>query len=283
MNGNAAATSLLPRDPRVFQIVALTSLLTFGILGRSFDIPVSHIAAIFAAALSAQWVGSFINAIKFDPKSPLITGLSLTLLLRSDEAWPLAIAAFLAIGLKFTLRFKGKHIFNPANAGIVAMLLISGAVWTTPGQWGSAMWLAAVLAGAGFFVTYRAARLDVPLIFLGSFALLMFARAIWLGDPLTIPMLRLQNGALILFAFFMISDPMTTPDGKKARAFFAVSVAALAYYLMFHQFKSDGIFYALAIICFFRPIMEFFDPAPLYQWATKPTRRARRTPTIPAE
>jgi len=254
------------KDPRVFQITALSGLLAFGWTARAFEINPAHFAAIIITACAAQWLGSLLIASRVDLKSPLITALSLTLLLRADTVWPLIAAAAIAIGSKFMLRLGGKHIFNPANIAIVVMVLFSDAAWTTPGQWGTAVWFAALLAGAGFLVTYRAARLDVPLIFLGAYAALLFGRALWLGDPLTIPMLRLENGALLLFAFFMISDPKTTPDGTLARAVFASSAALLAYIMTFEFFLADGLFFALAILCVIRPIFEWLDPAPHYQW-----------------
>lgn len=191
------------------------------------------------------------------------------------------------------LRLNGKHLFNPANIGIVAVVLLTDAAWTTPGQWGTAVWFAALLAGVGLFVTYRAARFDVPLIFLSAYATLLFARALWLGDPLTIPMLRLENGSLVLFAFFMISDPKTTPDGAIARMAFAGLAAALAYVLTFHFFIADGLFFALAAACLTRPLLEVFDPAPRYRWgdpvgAQRWMRRlsnnfGARPPAAPAE
>jgi len=114
-------------------------------------------------------------------------------------------------------------------------------------------------------------NIDVPMIFLGAYAALIFGRALWLGDPLSIPLLRLENGALILFAFFMISDPKTTPDGSIARAAFSVGAALIAYALTYHFYIQDGLFYALAIMCLIRPTMEFFNPAPHYQWGDHPT------------
>ncbi len=271
---NIAPSSLsrvTPKDPRVFQIVALSALLAFGVTQRAFEIQPLHMAAVFSAAVATQWLGAFMMAMRTDFRSPLITALSLTLLLRADQAWPLAAAAAIAVGSKFALRAGGKHLFNPANIGIVAMVGLTDAAWTTPGQWGAAIWLAAVIAGVGFFVAYRAARLDTPLIFLATFAALILARALWLEDPLAIPFLRLQNGALILFAFFMISDPKTTPDGASARAAFAAGAALVAYILTYHFFISDGLFYALALMCLVRPLMEWLDPAARYQWGDPPT------------
>ncbi len=268
---NAKLSDRLFKDPRHYQLATLSALLAFGVTTRAFEISPIQIAAIFAAALMVQLLGSFMTATRFDPRSAMITSLSLSLLLRADTFAPLMIAAAIAVGSKFMFRLYGKHVFNPANAGIVALLLLSqttmpGAAWTPSGQWGTALWLAAALAGAGMIVTYRAARLDVPLIFLGGFAALIVARALWLGDPLAIPLLRLQNGALVLFAFFMISDPKTTPDGALARGFFAAAAALIAYIMTYHFFISDGIFYALAIMCVLRPLIEAFDPAPHYRW-----------------
>ncbi|MEO1136025.1 MAG: RnfABCDGE type electron transport complex subunit D [Pseudomonadota bacterium] len=259
------------KDPRHYQLLTLSALLAFGMASRAFDVSLAQVTGVFAAALFTQFLGGVMTASRFEPRSAMITALSLSLLLRSDALTPLMVAAAIAIGSKFMLRLYGKHIFNPANIGIVSMLLLSqtiapGAAWTTPGQWGTALWLAAALAGAGMLVTYRAARIDVPLIFLGAFAALLFARALWLGDPLSIPMLRLQNGALILFAFFMISDPKTTPDGAVARAVFAAGAALLAYVLSYHFYLSDGVFYALALMCIARPALEAVNPAPHYQW-----------------
>ena len=268
------------RDPRVFQIAALSSLLVYGVIERAFDVTLMNFAAIVLAACATQWVGSIMFAVKPEFKSSLITGLSLTLLLRADEAWPLALAAVIAIGSKFVFRINNKHVFNPANIGIVAMVLFTDLAWTTPGQWGSAIWLAALMVGIGFFVSYRAARLDVPLVFLGVFSAILIIRALWLGDPLSIPLLRLQNGALVLFAFFMISDPKTTPDGKFARIAFAASAAIIAYVLTYHFFITDGLFYALALMTIVRPLLEFLNPAPYYQWGDRPAL-AQAPPPFP--
>ncbi|MEZ5982332.1 MAG: RnfABCDGE type electron transport complex subunit D [Parvularculaceae bacterium] len=275
------------RDPRLFQIFALSSILIIGVALRAFEVSPLQYAAVLATALAVQWLGSFLNAIKFEAKSAIISSLSLTLLLRADTLWPLIAGAAIAIGSKFMFRFEGKHIFNPTNIAIVIMIIATDAAWTTPGQWGTAVWFAALIAGAGSFVTYRAARLDVPLIFLGVYAGLVFARALWLGDPLAIPVLRLQNGALILFAFFMISDPKTTPDGARARAFFAAATAVIAYVLQYHFFVTDGLFYALAGVSIVRPLIERFDRARAYQWGDapeelKPVFRFAKAQRLPA-
>jgi len=123
------------------------------------------------------------------------------------------------------LRIGRKHVFNPTNVAVVVMLLVSDRVWVSPGQWGSVAWFAFLMACAGSLVVTRAARADVTLAFLAVWVLLVAGRSWWLGEPTSIPLHRFQSGALLLFAFFMISDPKTTPDSRAGRLIFAALVA----------------------------------------------------------
>lgn len=267
-----AARLALPKDARWFQIAGQTAILLTGLFALNFRIEPQQIAAAIGAALLAQWMGALLIASRFDWKSAAITGLSLCLLLRANDVWPFVAAAFIGVGSKFALRRGGRHVFNPANIGIVLMIALSGAAWTSTGEWGSAPWFAAMIAALGLLVCWRASRLDAALIYLGVYAALVVGRALYLGDPLAIPALRLSHGALILFAFFMISDPKTTPENSRERALFVSLAALIAYVMQFHFFISDGIFYAPFLLALFRyaalkPSQRGYewgaDPAPL--------------------
>ena len=96
--------------------------------------------------------------------------------------------------------------------------VVPGHVWISPGQWGASVWFAALVAGLAFVVLNAARRADIALFFLAAHAVLLLARAAWLGDPPAIPLHQLQSGSLLIFAFFMISDPRTTPDSRLGRA-----------------------------------------------------------------
>ena len=74
---------------------------------------------------------------------------------------------------------------------------------------------------AGGLVVNRAARSDVTFAFITFYMALVFGRSLWLGEPMAIPLHRLENGALLLFTFFMISDPRTTPNSRAGRIVFA--------------------------------------------------------------
>src|SRR5262249_48681241 len=159
------------------------------------------------------------------PRSPLISGLSLCLLLRTNEPALALAAGVLAVASKFVIRLRDKHLFNPTNFALVVLMLLTDQVWVSAGQWGNGVLFAFLLACLGGLVVTRAARSDVSLAFLGFYSLLLLGRSCWLGEPFTIPLHRLQSGALLLFSFFMISDPKTTPNSRTGRILFALVVA----------------------------------------------------------
>src|SRR5262245_22391807 len=107
----------LPRipDPRYFQIAALASLLAVNFALVDFGArPLPTLAAIGGAVLTQLVCARLAGLPDIDLRSPLITGLSLSLLLRADAVWLHAVAAVIAIGSKFVVRLNGKHVFNPA-------------------------------------------------------------------------------------------------------------------------------------------------------------------------
>ena len=136
----------------------------------------------------------------------------------------------------------------------------------SPGQWGSGIVFAFLLASAGGLVVNRAARGDVTLAFLACYAGLLVGRSLWLGEPLAIPMHRLENGALVLFSFFMISDPKTTPDSRLGRILFAALVALGAYTVQFWLFRTNGLLWSLAVCSLAVPLIDRLLPGPRYQW-----------------
>ena len=216
----------IPADPRHYQIAVLASLLIYGVFGLDFEIGPGRATAILAVALSTQYVCTRLCDLpRFDPRSALISGLSLCLLVRTNSAALALAAAIIAVSSKFLIQFNRKHLFNPTNIAIVSLMALTGQVWVSPGQWGNVAFFAFLMACLGGLVVNRASRSDVTYAFMAFYMGLVFGRSIWLGEPLMIPLHRLQNGALLLFTFFMISDPRTTPNSRAGRITFAFLVA----------------------------------------------------------
>ena len=256
-----------PRDPRVYQIAVLGMLVTYGVVVLDFGIHWYNAVAILVTAMLAQFIGTTLSGLpSFDPRSPLITALSLTLLLRTDFILIAMLAASIAIGSKFLIRTNDRHIFNPANFALVALMLISDRAWVSSGQWGSTAIVAFALACLGLIVLTHAKRAETTVGFLAVYAGLLFARAFWLEDPMSIPLHQIQNGALLLFAFFMISDPKTTPNSVIGRYVFASVVAGVAFTIQFIFYEPNGPILALAMSAPLVPLIDALSRGHHYQW-----------------
>lgn len=268
-------------DPRLYQIASLSTLLLYGLLWLRFDVSLWQIAITLGIALLTQYAGTrYFNLPSFDPRSPLISALSLCLLLRTNDLPVAALAAFIAIGSKFVIRWKDKHLFNPTNLALVVMLA-GGIGWISPGQWGQVAWFGFLIACLGSLVVTRAARADVTLIFLVFYVSLLIARALWLGDPLTIPLHQIESGALLIFSFFMISDPKTTPDSKTGRIVYALIVALAALYVQFGLFRPNGPLWGLIACAPLVPLLDRLLPGLRYNWANPSSGQSSATVTDP--
>jgi Na+-transporting NADH:ubiquinone oxidoreductase subunit NqrB len=269
-------------DPRNYQIATLSGLLAYGMARLGFDIEPTHVCFLLGSVLITQAVCDGLakrTTGKGWPmpnlRSALISGLSLCLLLRTDRPELAVAAGVLTIAGKFLIRFDNKHIFNPTNGGIVAMLLLTKHVWVSPGQWGAAATLGFLIACAGSLVVYRASRSDVTFAFLAFYAVLLIGRSLYLQEPVAIPLHRLQSGALLLFAFFMISDPKTTPNSRMGRVLFGLLVASVAWFIQFRLFGTNGPLWALALCSPMVPVINGVLPGPTYMWAaSRPTEAA---------
>ena len=294
MKGRESSAGRAARDPRGYQIVALSALLGLGLFRFRFDIPLPHVAITLTSALAGQWLAAGMGRPStpaargvrvrrtglrppFEWRSALISGLSLCLLLRTREPLWMALAGLLAVGSKFTLRVPRasgggtKHLLNPANGAIVLLLLLGAPVWVSPAQWGHHLALAFGVAGFGSLVVHRSARSDVTLAFLAAWAALLLGRAATLGQAWAAPLHQLESGSLALFAFHMISDPKTTPDSRAGRITFACLVARGAGLVQFVFYRTNGLLWSLAVCSLLVPFLDRWLPGHAFEWSAPGT------------
>jgi Na+-transporting NADH:ubiquinone oxidoreductase subunit NqrB len=269
------------QDSRLYQILLLASLLVYGVSRLDFEIGTGRALLLLGTALLTQFACTRLWRLPaFDPKSALISGLSLCLLLRTNSAVLAALAAVITIGSKFALRIRGKHVFNPTNFGLVALMLFTGQVWVSPGQWGNAAFFAFLVACLGGLVVNRAARSDVTYAFLAFYLAVLFGRALWLGQPMAIPLHQLGSGAFLIFTFFMISDPKTTPDTRAGRILFALLVALGAGFVHFVLYRPNGLLLSLAFLSPIVPLLDRLLPGVRYAWKGTPAALAPARPLL---
>jgi Na+-transporting NADH:ubiquinone oxidoreductase subunit NqrB len=270
-------------DARLYQIAFLATLLTVGVWLRDFSLRPEQWLLTFASGLATQVVCVRLLGLKrVGMLSAIITCFGLSILLRADNLWVHPLAAALAISAKFWLRVNGKHLYNPANLGVIAALLLPGA-WVSPGQWGSDLALACWVVALGALVTRRARRWDVSWMFLACWLGFVLLRVTYLGQNWGVLFHQAQSGALLLFAFFMISDPMTIPNRQRTRLLYAVLVAAIAFFWQYVLFRPNALIWALFLATPVVPLLDRLLPAPRFQWgpATSDGNAARPRPACP--
>ena len=266
----------LPKDARIYQIAFQAVLLTIGVVARDFTLKPEQMLLSFAAGIATQafWVER-LKLRHVGWLSPVITCLGLSLLLRADSMWVHPLAAAIAMTAKFTVRIGGKHVFNPANLGVIVALIALPGAWVSPGQWGHDLAYAVWFVALGGLVTQRARRWDISWCFLAAWLGLVAARALWLGQPQAIWWHQLQSGGLLLFTFFMISDPMTIPNRQRARVVYAIAVAALAFVWQFVLFKPNALLWALFLCSPGVPLLDRIWPGQKARWNAGPGTPAR--------
>jgi len=259
-------------DARLYQIAFLATLLTTGVLLRDFTLRPEQMVLTFAAGLATQALCIRVLGLKrVGYLSAAITCFGLSILLRSDTSWVHPLAAVIAIGSKFVLRLNGKHLYNPANLGVMtAMLLLPGA-WISPGQWGTDLAMAGWFVALGALVTQRARRWDISWMFLAAFLGLIALRVLWLGQSSAVFVHQLGNGALLLFAFFMISDPMSIPNRRSMRLVYALIVALGAFAWQYVLFKPNALVWALFLCTPLVPLLDWLAPGDRFAWRAKDT------------
>jgi hypothetical protein len=218
-----------------------------------------------------------------------ISGLAIAMLIyANDRLWPIVFACAAAIGSKVIFRApvgKGvRHFYNPSNFGISLTLLLFGWVGISPpyhftenldriGDW----LLPAVIIVTGSFLNSRFTH-RMPLIFawLGGFFAQALIRSLYFGTPLVAALLPMTGMAFILYSFYMVTDPATTPSGRLSQIIFGVGVAA-TYGLLLVLHIVFGLFFALAIVCTVRGL-----GLTVQAWATSRTRAKIMTVQAPA-
>ncbi len=257
-------------DARVFQILFLGSLLLGGALWRDFALRWEQVALTFAAGVGAQlvWIKT-LGLRKVGVLSALVTCLGTSILVRADSLWVHPLVVALAMSAKFTIRIRGKHIYNPTNLAVILAIAAMPGGWASPGQWGSELVIGLWFATLGVTVTTSARRLDIAWFFLGSYAALLAARILYVGQSEAVLLHQLGNGALIMFTFFMISDPMTTPNRRMLRFAYAFLVAALAFVWQFVLFKTNGLVWALFLLSPLVPLIDWRWPGKKHVWQSQ--------------
>ena len=218
--------------------------LSFGMLESYPKTALAIVASILAdLVLGRVFFGRWPNVA-----SAYITGISVGILVRSPAFWPYILCSVISITSKYVLRVKGRHIWNPSNFGISAMLfLVPESVATLSIQWGNYLLPMVVIWALGSLIIWRLRRFHITGIYVISFIAFAFLRSHITGSPWQSEIAPLTGPMYQLFIFFMITDPKTTVRSKKGQCV-VVFLAAFAEFLLRLDQVVYAPFYALFIV-----------------------------------
>jgi Na+-translocating ferredoxin:NAD+ oxidoreductase RnfD subunit len=230
--------------PILVTMVLLVGQVTFGFL-ESWSRTVLAIATAIGVelVLARLFSGTWPHLA-----SAYISGISVGMLVRSPAVWPYALCSAISITSKYVLRVDGRHIWNPSNFGIVAMLVLAAdSVAGLSVQWGNVLLPMIVVWCFGSVIIHSLGRLHITATYVASFVVLAFVRSLITGHPFISEAAPITGPMYQLYIFFMITDPKTTVRSFRGQCLVAFLVAAVEAGLRLLQFVHAP-YYALFLV-----------------------------------
>jgi Na+-translocating ferredoxin:NAD+ oxidoreductase RnfD subunit len=230
--------------PALITCILIAGHLSFGIL-EGYE---KTMLAIVVAILVEMALGRLVYRIWPHPASAYITGISVGILIRSLALWPYALCSAISITSKYVLRIKGRHLWNPSNFGICAMLFLAGdMVASLSIQWGNYLWPMIVIWVLGSIIIWRLRRFHITATYVAAFVLLALLRSAVTGTPWQSEIAPITGPMYQLFIFFMITDPKTTVRSKLGQCIVVIAVAAFETILRLNEVVYAP-YYALFVV-----------------------------------
>ncbi len=228
-----AALSRFFRTPKGLLIIVLSVLTTLAGYGEGLALVAPGVAA---AVLTAMLIDAPIIRLREGawefPSGALLTGLIVAMILSPHEPWHVfAITSAVGVLSKYVFRTRSANVFNPAALALVATYYVfdTGQSW-----WGALpeLPLAALvlLFATGVFITMRVNKTPVVLAFLASYYSL-FTIAAFIGNPARVAELYRTPDlhAALFFAFFMVTDPPTSPPKHRDQVLYGAIVGMVSF------------------------------------------------------
>lgn len=236
-------------DQRFLAPVLITCILLGGQISYGFLESYSRTALAIIAAIAVELILARLFTGKWPHlASAYISGISVGILIRSPAIWPYALCSMIAITSKYVLRVRDRHLWNPSNFGICAMLVLAPMMVATLSiQWGNSLWPMIVIWALGSFIIWRLKRFHITAAYVVSFIVFALLRSLVTGHPFQAEVAPITGPMYQLFVFFMITDPKTTVRSKVGQCGVAVGIAFVEMILRLMQIVHAP-YYALFLV-----------------------------------
>jgi Na+-transporting NADH:ubiquinone oxidoreductase subunit NqrB len=256
--------------PLLITGILISAHLSFGILEGY-----SRTGTAILVAIAAELVMGRLTYGKWPhPASAYITGISVGILVRSPFLWAYALCSLVSIATKYVFRLKDRHLWNPSNFGVSALLFLAPASASVLSiQWGNVVLPMVVIWILGAVIVWRVGRLHISATYVASFLLLSLVQSAVTGNPWLAIVAPITGPMYQLFIFFMVTDPKTTVHSKSGQMLVVFLVAVMEMILRLNEVVYAP-FYALCLV----------GPASLIveEWLRSKPQRSSNSSTSPA-
>jgi Na+-translocating ferredoxin:NAD+ oxidoreductase RnfD subunit len=230
--------------PLLISLILLGAHWSYGVL-RSYE----AILLAIATCIATELVLSRLLLGRRRPfSSAYISGISIGILLHSPMLWPYALGGALSIMSKYVLRWNGRHLWNPSNFGICALLFLAPfAVAPLSVQWGNDIWPMLVIWAIGLNAVHTARRAHITVSYIAAFLVFAGVRSLIGGTGYLTEVAPITGPMYQLFALFMVTDPKTTVATRGGQVLVVVIVAFVEMLLRFGEVIYAP-FYALFLV-----------------------------------
>jgi len=230
--------------PLLITLILLGAHWSYGVL-RSYEAILLAIGACLATELA---LGRLLLAQRRPLASAYISGISIGILVHSPMLWPYALGGVLSIMSKYVLRLNGRHLWNPSNFGICALLFLAPfAVAPLSVQWGNDLWPMLVIWVIGLNAIRAARRAHITVAYVAAFFLFAGVRSLLTGSGYLTEVAPITGPMYQLFALFMVTDPKTTVATPRGQVVVVIIVAFVEMLLRFAEVIYAP-FYALFLV-----------------------------------
>lgn len=241
------------QDPRWVFSVFLGLYVVAGHWFLSFNRAPLEIVVAIVACCGLDMLYTFVATRRLIvPLSGLISAFGLAILFTAPGSlWLMLLVSWMTITGKYVVTWRGAHLFNPTNLALVLILVGSqGAAAVAPAyQWGGHIWVTVVVFALGLVMMRKVRKLPLVLSFWAVYALGALLRARLSHMPAEITLFAtVTGGAFMLFSFFMITDPKTSPSRPLAQIAFGAGLAAIDFWFQLST-AIFSLFYALFAVC----------------------------------
>jgi hypothetical protein len=239
----------LTLDNRYLPPLLITCILLVGQIGYGFLESYSRTLLAIACSIAMELILARLFVGKWPHlASAYISGISVGILIRSPAFWPYALCSLISITSKYAIRWHGRHLWNPSNLGVSAMLFLAPAtVATLSVQWGNSLLPMIVIWTLGSLIILRLRRFHICATYVASFVALSYVRSALTGAPFLAQVAPITGPMYQLFIFFMITDPKTTVRTKWGQCAVAFTIALVEMILRLNRVVHAP-YYALFLV-----------------------------------